>query len=43
LVEGAAPREAARFASAAAAIAVTRPGAQSGPTRAEADALLRTG
>lgn len=43
LVEGAAPPEAARYASAAAAIAVTRRGAQSGPSRAEADAFLRTG
>lgn len=42
LVEGAAPPEAARYASAAAAIAVTRRGAQSGPTRAETDAFLRT-
>ena len=41
LVEGAAPRDAAGFASAAAAIAVTRYGAQSGPSRAEADAFLR--
>jgi len=41
LVEGAAPHEAARFASAAAAIAVTRHGAQSGPSRAETDAFLR--
>jgi ribokinase len=43
LVEGAAPLEAARFASAAAAISVTRRGAQSGPSRAEADAFLRAG
>ena len=43
LVEGAAPRDAARFASAAAAIAVTRHGAQSGPYRVEVEALLRTG
>ena len=43
LVEGAAPLEAARYASAAAAISVTRRGAQSGPTRAEADAFLRKG
>jgi ribokinase len=43
LVEGAVPREAARFASAAAAISVTRRGAQSGPSHAEADAFLRTG
>lgn len=43
LVEGAAPREAARFASAAAAIAVTRHGAQSGPSRAEVDTLVRAG
>jgi ribokinase len=43
LVKGAAPHESARYASAAAAIAVTRHGAQSGPTRAEADAFLRTG
>jgi ribokinase len=43
LVEGAAPPEAARYASAAAAISVTRRGAQSGPTRAEADACLETG
>jgi len=41
LVEGAAPPEAAHYASAAAAIAVTRHGAQSGPSRAEADAFLR--
>lgn len=41
LVEGAEPREAARFACAAAAIAVTRRGAQTSiPTRAEVEALL---
>jgi ribokinase len=41
LVEGADMREAARFACAAAAISVTRPGAQpSIPSRAEVDALL---
>ena len=43
LVEGAAPPEAARYANAAAAIAVTRHGAQSSPSRAEVDAFLRTG
>ena len=42
LAEGRSPEEAARFASAAAAISVTRPGAAaSSPTRAEIDALLR--
>ena len=42
LVEGAGARDAARFACAAAAIAVTRRGAQSSvPTRAEVEALLR--
>jgi ribokinase len=41
LLEGRDPWEAARFASAAAAISVTRPGAQeSMPTRAEVDAFL---
>jgi ribokinase len=41
LAEGTALPEALRFASAAAAISVTRPGAQpSAPTRAEIDALL---
>ena len=43
LVEGAAPLDAARFACAAAAIAVTRHGAQAGPSRTEVDAFLRTG
>lgn len=43
LVEGAAPPEAARFASAAAAISVTRRGAQSGPTREELETFLKTG
>jgi len=43
LVEGATPQDAARFASAAAAIAVTRHGAQSGPTRAEVEAFLKSG
>jgi ribokinase len=42
LVDGAAPPEAARYACAAAAIAVTRRGAQSGPSRTEMDAFLRT-
>ena len=42
LVEGASARDAAQFACAAAAIAVTRRGAQSSvPTRAEVEALLR--
>ena len=42
LTEGADAREAVEFAVAAAAVAVTRPGAQGGlPTRAEAEALLR--
>lgn len=41
LVEGAPPAEAARFAAAAAALAVTRPGAQAGlPTRDEVEQLL---
>jgi ribokinase len=41
LVEGASPREAARFSCAASAISVTRPGAQpSIPTRAEVEAFL---
>jgi ribokinase len=41
LVEGADPRDAARFGCAAAAIAVTRHGAQSSiPTRAETEALV---
>jgi ribokinase len=41
LLEGRDPWEAARFASAAAAISVTRPGAQeSMPARAEVDAFL---
>lgn len=43
LMEGKDPWTAARFASAAAAISVTRRGAQASmPTRAEADAFLRT-
>jgi len=43
LVEGVAPLEAARFACAAAALAVTRRGAQAGiPTRAEVEAFLET-
>ena len=42
LLEGRAPLEAARFASAAAAISVTRRGAQASmPTRAEVDVFLR--
>ena len=42
LVEGADPRDAARFACAAAAISVTRPGAQASvPQRLEVDAWLR--
>jgi ribokinase len=42
LVEGAAPRDAARFAGAAAAISVTRPGAQAGiPRRGDVEAWLR--
>jgi len=42
LVEGADPRDAARFACAAAAISVTRPGAQASvPRRSEVDAWLR--
>jgi ribokinase len=42
IVEGQPPREAVRFASAAAAISVTRPGAQaSAPRRAEIDEFLR--
>lgn len=42
LAEGAAPVAAARFAAAAAGIAVTRPGAAaSAPTRSEIEALLR--
>lgn len=42
LVEGANPRDAARFACAAAAISVTRPGAQASvPRRSEVDAWLR--
>ncbi|QNI33169.1 ribokinase [Alloacidobacterium dinghuense] len=44
LMLGMEPVEAARFAAAAAAISVTRPGAQpSMPTRAEVEALLETG
>ncbi|MDB5766457.1 MAG: rbsK [Collimonas fungivorans] len=43
LAEGASPRDAARFASAVAAISVTRAGtAPSMPTRAEIEALLRS-
>jgi ribokinase len=43
LLEGHDPATAARFASAAAAISVTKPGAQDAmPTRAEVDALLAT-
>ena len=42
LVEGTDPRDAARFACAAAAISVTRPGAQASvPRRSEVDAWLR--
>ena len=42
LMEGAAPHEAARFACAAAAISVTRPGAQASvPRRGEVEAWLR--
>lgn len=42
LCEGASAREAARFASAAAALSVSRRGAQAGqPTRADVEALLR--
>jgi ribokinase len=42
LVEGASSREAVEFATAAAALAVTRPGAQAGlPSRTETEALLR--
>jgi ribokinase len=42
LVEGAAPRDAARFGCAAAALSVTRRGAQAGiPLRAEVEAWLR--
>lgn len=42
LLEGREPIEAARFASAAAAISVTRPGAQASmPTRSEVEELLR--
>ena len=44
LIEGRSSREAIRFASAAAALSVTRPGAQaSAPRRAEIEALLHEG
>jgi ribokinase len=44
LVEGRAMKDAMRFANAAAAISVTRPGAQtSAPSRAEVDAMLARG
>lgn len=44
LAEGQSPEQALRFASAAAALAVTRPGAQpSLPTRAKVDALIKEG
>jgi ribokinase len=44
LAEGKSLSEAARFASAAAAISVTRPGAQpSAPRRAEIELVLATG
>jgi ribokinase len=41
LAEGRDARQAARFAAAAAALAVTRPGAQATPSRAEVEAFVR--